>query len=217
MGKRGKAVNREAPARSAGASSFSSFTRGALLAAGAVTVAAVLLAHAMESTPPPQPPLRKPPAKRATPAEVPRASQSNALRESRPSDADVSKATPAAPARRRGTVQPPPEPGCGDIAGEGCPNWANSGECDANPEFMHKQCKWSCGLCRGGVPPKKRGDCEDTNANCATWASIGECESNPGFMKVQCPVTCRLCQSADCKDEFDDCADRVRGPAESNF
>jgi len=55
------------------------------------------------------------------------------------------------------------------------------------------------------------------NTNCATWASIGECESNPSYMKTQCPVTCRLCQSDDCHDELDDCAERARGPATSNF
>ena len=28
--------------------------------------------------------------------------------------------------------------------------WANMGECDANPKWMHPNCAQSCGICFGG-------------------------------------------------------------------
>jgi hypothetical protein len=31
---------------------------------------------------------------------------------------------------------------------EGCVSWAQSGECDKNPAFMHIDCPLSCKLCR---------------------------------------------------------------------
>ena len=43
---------------------------------------------------------------------------------------------------------PLPTPGCND-ANEACAGWAQSGECDKNPGFMHKSCTMSCRLCRG--------------------------------------------------------------------
>ena len=111
----------------------------------------------------------------------------------------------------------PIDPGCVDD-NESCESWAKTGECDRNEPFMTKTCRASCHVCNGGKPkPKKAGDCEDTNDNCATWAAIGECASNPGFMLTSCPVTCRMCKSETCKDDLDDCAERARGGAASNF
>ena len=79
------------------------------------------------------------------------------------------------------------EPGCVDDD-ENCEQWARTGECDNNQQFMHSKCRASCHLCKGGKPePKKAGACEDSNDNCATWAAIGECQSNPGYMLGQCP------------------------------
>jgi len=31
---------------------------------------------------------------------------------------------------------------------ENCGAWAEKGECDANPDWMHVNCHWSCGMCR---------------------------------------------------------------------
>ena len=60
---------------------------------------------------------------------------------------------------------PLPTPGCND-ANEACAGWAQSGECDKNPGFMHKSCTMSCRLCRGhwrdggtksqAPPPRRR-------------------------------------------------------------
>ena len=103
-------------------------------------------------------------------------------------------------------------------ADENCESWAKSGECFRNEGFMHKSCRASCHVCKGGKPKPKHPDaCQDTNDNCATWAAIGECKSNPGFMLSNCPVTCKMCQSETCKDDLPDCAERCRGPATSNF
>jgi len=41
---------------------------------------------------------------------------------------------------------------CADEEGD-CPAWADQGECDSNPEFMHSSCKLSCKLCSGSAEP----------------------------------------------------------------
>ena len=46
-----------------------------------------------------------------------------------------------------------------------CPNWAQSGECQSNPAYMHGACRRSCGLCGdrqqrpsgSGPSPSRRG------------------------------------------------------------
>jgi len=101
---------------------------------------------------------------------------------------------------------------------ESCGQWARSGECDRNVEFMRTSCRASCHVCNGGKPPPKKANaCEDSNDNCATWAAIGECQSNPGFMLQNCPVTCKMCQSETCNDQLADCPERARGGAASNY
>jgi len=99
-----------------------------------------------------------------------------------------------------------------------CEQWARSGECERNRAYMERSCRASCHVCASNKPkPKPVEECEDRNANCATWAAIGECQSNPGFMLQNCPITCKMCQSKTCRDELDDCADRCRGGAASNY
>tara|TARA_B110001452_G_scaffold72843_1_gene58920 strand:+ start:702 stop:2198 length:1497 start_codon:yes stop_codon:yes gene_type:complete len=121
--------------------------------------------------------------------------------------------TPARPGPQSGPI----DPSCVD-ENESCEQWARSGECDRNTQFMHSGCRASCHICNGGKrPPKRLGACEDSNDNCATWAAIGECQSNPGFMLQNCPVTCKMCQSETCKDDLPDCTERCKGGAASNF
>ena len=31
-----------------------------------------------------------------------------------------------------------------------CPSWAQMGECDKNPDYMHVNCRKSCHICGGG-------------------------------------------------------------------
>ena len=38
------------------------------------------------------------------------------------------------------------KPGCEDTD-ENCAQWAESGECQANPQYMGSACKASCGTC----------------------------------------------------------------------
>jgi len=45
-----------------------------------------------------------------------------------------------------------PAAGCTDFSAN-CRTWATAGECKLNPVFMHKQCRWSCGVCGSGAPP----------------------------------------------------------------
>ena len=226
MGKKAKPA--AATAKRRGGASSLLFAGGAAVA----VFAAAAVAWFMQATPEavPESPVSRKSA--AVTDERPPAAQETAAAEERPAAAKRTAAEEAAMGKRIETDpsfiknyekpakvtsdQPPPEPGCGD-SNEQCVNWANAGECDANPGFMTTSCKWSCGLCKGGTPPKKKASCADTNRMCATWASIGECESNPGFMKVQCPVTCRMCQSEDCFDVLPDCKERVRGGPESNY
>lgn len=32
---------------------------------------------------------------------------------------------------------------------ESCKFWVNKGECNLNPTYMHRECRWACGLCHG--------------------------------------------------------------------
>merc|ERR1712110_1140979 len=56
---------------------------------------------------------------------------------------------------------------CYDVVPDHCPRWAANGECEAtgyNPDYMHLNCRLSCGLCgvqkRGnkgeGMKPRRR-------------------------------------------------------------
>lgn len=63
---------------------------------------------------------------------------------------------------------------CFDKHPEDCPNWAQSGQCNDNPEFMLKECPTSCGLCKN--------ECKDLKLQCAGWAEANGCNDNPEFM-----------------------------------
>lgn len=53
-----------------------------------------------------------------------------------------------------------------------------SGECEANPNFMLSECASAC----SGDPSEP----EDVHQDCAAWVSDGECYRNPAFMLQQC-------------------------------
>ena len=45
-----------------------------------------------------------------------------------------------------------------------------------NPEFMHDQCRQSCGLC---IPtPEEKGECQDHHPRCTEWAEKGNLHVN---------------------------------------
>ena len=80
-----------------------------------------------------------------------------------------------------------------------CGEWANQGECKANPDYMLKSCKQSCNVCGKSddeiksLTTQYKSLCEDANVNCAAWASQGECTANPGYMLKSCKKSCNVC------------------------
>ena len=63
-----------------------------------------------------------------------------------------------------------------------CFGWAQSGECDNNPKWMHVHCEAECS---SSPPPPAL-----SAADCAQWAREGECESNKDFMLSSCANAC---------------------------
>ncbi|XP_066283624.1 sortilin-related receptor-like isoform X2 [Branchiostoma lanceolatum] len=76
---------------------------------------------------------------------------------------------------------------------EFCEDWASSGECAANPDYMLTQCRLSCNTCDGGTDGGNNGGCSDNNEFCEDWASSGECAANPGYMLLGCRLSCNAC------------------------
>ena len=69
---------------------------------------------------------------------------------------------------------------------ESCGDFALRGECLANPDWMHENCRRSCGLCSLDEIDDDE-DCNDMHSNCPTWASRMECFTNPAYMSRACP------------------------------
>lgn len=65
-----------------------------------------------------------------------------------------------------------------------CQGWADSGECDKNPNWMIPNCPMACGLCE---------NCGNQNSRCQEWADRGECDRNPWYMLTKCNKACKLC------------------------
>ena len=100
---------------------------------------------------------------------------------------------------------------CRDLNGE-CPNWAKSGQCDANPDFMLQSCRKSCGTCAEHDLPDEDGPpCTNTAAehDCEYWSTMGECTKNEAFMKTGCARSCGFCtvKEAPSAEEDDDLLD----------
>jgi len=94
-----------------------------------------------------------------------------------------------------------------------CSDWANQGECIANPKYMLLHCTKSCGHCstsRPGpgvatvtfdddhqrtlrLPDDFVDPCQDENPDCSKWSKEGECVNNPTFMLVSCARSCGSC------------------------
>jgi len=73
-----------------------------------------------------------------------------------------------------------------------CSSWANSGECDRNPDWMLPNCAKSCNKINNDTAPK-----QDLNQNCSYWANNGECDRNPNYMLFSCISSCE-------KKKYDD-------------
>ncbi len=92
------------------------------------------------------------------------------------------------------------DPGCVDNA-ETCATWADAGECEKNPTFMNRECRYSCNGCSeddaAAAAPKRDPGCADKSPDCGLWAQRGECEANPGYMLVSCASSCDKCDMLD--------------------
>jgi hypothetical protein len=114
---------------------------------------------------------------------------------------------PRRPRRRRGVVWPLLLAGVAAEAPE-CAQWASTGECAKNPEYMRKQCAKAC-----SENPR---DAVEEMEQCAGWAAQGECTRNPKFMMTDCPKSCkeqRLKMHEGMLDERADCLDAASTPA----
>ena len=67
---------------------------------------------------------------------------------------------------------------------DSCAKWAESNECNSNPQFMMRSCRRSCKCPDAGCV-----DLEDAE-KCGVWARDGECDSNRMFMHVRCRLSC---------------------------
>jgi len=64
-----------------------------------------------------------------------------------------------------------------------CIDWALSGECERDPEFMHQGCRASCTLCPST-------SCHDQHSVCSQMPR-SDCLRNSTFMLAQCRWSCR--------------------------
>ncbi|KAL4220458.1 hypothetical protein ACF0H5_020859 [Mactra antiquata] len=95
------------------------------------------------------------------------------------------------------TQEPTTVPGlCRDEHNEvECKGWADSGECDINPDWMIPNCRKSCNKCSGGGGRER--ECKNTwdDAQCEGWAKDMECVKNEGWMHANCHKACTKCTS----------------------
>ncbi|KAL8586258.1 hypothetical protein ACOMHN_003773 [Nucella lapillus] len=84
-----------------------------------------------------------------------------------------------------------------------CHDWAEGGQCDANPGYMLNHCKKSCHHCDGSgttrttlVPITTPGSCRNDNPNCGPWASAGYCGTRPDYMLKHCKLSCNDCSGS---------------------
>ncbi|XP_071525279.1 zinc metalloproteinase nas-4-like isoform X2 [Panulirus ornatus] len=70
-----------------------------------------------------------------------------------------------------------------------CQEWADRGECEANPTWMNVNCRRACRQC-GGATGK---ECQDHSVHCRMWTETDECANNPDYMSIFCKKSCGLC------------------------
>ena len=87
-----------------------------------------------------------------------------------------------------------------------CPNWSKEGQCDANPAYMHEQCRKSCGICAQDASVDDSTPCVNTAAehDCEYWSTMGECTANEAFMRTACARSCGICKVKEHKVPSDD-------------
>lgn len=94
------------------------------------------------------------------------------------------------------TPEPTPEPGqCSDIHNTiECQGWAETGECDLNPNWMIPNCRKSCRKCNGDGGKQ---ECKNTwdDKQCEGWARDQECLKNSNWMHTNCHKACTKCST----------------------
>nr|KAI8728661.1 protein jagged-1-like isoform X1 [Biomphalaria glabrata] len=94
---------------------------------------------------------------------------------------------------------------CNDDKSE-CVGWAGRGECQANPNYMHKSCRKSCKICGSDT------SCVDSISRCSNWAKANECKTNPDWMGKNCRYSCKQCNSDNrCIDLKSNCDQLAKG------
>lgn len=89
-----------------------------------------------------------------------------------------------------------------------CVDWAATGECENNFDFMSHSCRKSCKFCAENSTFEEESACRDYSPahDCQYWFTMGQCDENPDFMHVSCAKSCGICTdvNTDSEDEFDD-------------
>ena len=67
-----------------------------------------------------------------------------------------------------------------------CHRWAGEGECERNPTWMIGNCAAACSRQEQSPPPPPA----ISEVNCTKWARVGECENNAAFMFHVCEFVC---------------------------
>lgn len=91
-----------------------------------------------------------------------------------------------------GGVRPPPEEVCED-KNNMCSSWAQKGECNANPDWMHPNCKKSCRKCASMQGAPSAETCGNSDLRCGYWAKRNQCLLNPIYMQASCRKACGYC------------------------
>jgi hypothetical protein len=73
-----------------------------------------------------------------------------------------------------------------------CQNWAQTGECQSNSQWMMANCARSC---IGHMLNIKNEGNVDSHTDCATWAASGECKNNAEWMNLNCKKSCSAVES----------------------
>jgi len=79
-----------------------------------------------------------------------------------------------------------------------CSFWEGTGQCSANPLYMFRYCKKSCGKCVATDTMLQEktisllNACQDYSPRCGKWARAGSCVKHWLYMSFTCRATCQV-------------------------